>query len=286
MRIEKFGNVSDFVEEVDKAVLSSSVDITSENIQELLKLNQPLLANHNNPAVGRCLKSLAEKIKEISVEDTYPELLLKEAETFGFDVNILTLIISQVLKSPQNIADLIPIAHVSSQFQTITKKVKINSLQHFQVSFKELGINSPEEAKTFIQLHHENLFSIDLRGLSWEVDGALLEVIATNCPQIRHFFIKNSQISDTDLRLITSLKELNTLYLKNCQGIKHFPPIEHLVKLERLEIIDCKELTKLPPLNPLVNLRILIIHAPQLTPFPLFDHCDQIETVSIECKKK
>lgn len=292
MHIVEFKNICDFVNEVNRATTSSTIEISPAQVDKLLNLNHALLHEHSNPAIGTCYKSLAEKIRIISKDEdqkeygNYANALMKKAEGITLPPEIISIIIGQVVKKPENISELRPISQVSKEFLKITRKTRFTIAQQEQIPFKQLGMKTIEEAAAFIKIHQDRLSYIDLRGLDGTVDGDFLTTLAANCPNIQHLFIENGQFTEDDLPCITSLQMLTTLSLKACNKIRTFPGLDQLAALEKLEIIDCKCLAQIPSLNALTNLRSLIIHAPKLTSFPVFKNCEMLGEISIECKKK
>ncbi|PQM41633.1 putative disease resistance protein [Prunus yedoensis var. nudiflora] len=99
--------------------------------------------------------------------------------------------------------------------------------------------------------------------------------------------IRTLNLSDTRIEFLPSVSEASNLchlVLRNCQNLKELPPLDHLLKLEELNLCDAINLNgiKAEFLEHMVHLRILDLSGTPLTKLPSMSRLTNLRQLSLE----
>lgn len=286
MRIERFINVIDFVNEVNNAFIKSPEELTETNIKAIMHLNKELIAAHtSNPAVGACIRALAERVSDLTGEkEDFPREWTEKANRMVLEPELVALVFKEIADTPENVKLLKNVSESSKAYYLIAAQIKMDRMNDYALSLNDVGVKDTENALAFVKKHGQYLRRLDFTGFQGRISKENLQAMIKDCPHLEHLILENIQLTSDELACVKNCKGLKTLVFKDCTELELLPLPDDARSLQVLKIVNCPELISLPPLNHCVHLEDLKIDdCSSLRSPPTLDGLIKLKTLSIDC---
>lgn len=228
-----------------------------------------------------------EKNSDFRVEKSCLEILnlsfevqedLRKAESLENKLKVIdTWDLSPTILSYFNPKELGQISIVSKSWATAASKGQIQGINERKLKLQELleGFTAKAAVDWLTNNPHcASLQFADFTGFN-DFDNECLEKLTKNCPNLKHLFLKHTNIQGDGLRHLINIPGLLSLEIGACQELE-IDALKHLIYIKGLLNLNLFQCTKLEP-DALKHL----IHTPNLQTLKI-SWCTQFDQNSLE----